>query len=478
MKGALEQGWGEKWRVQAEVARAWLNRRKDEVHFAGIGGVGMAGLAAHLNDAGFTVTGCDEVEGPLISWLRERGIPCAIGHDPGHLSGVTGWVVRSPAVPLDHPELVAARERGIPVIERGAVLPVWMERYEESIAVAGTHGKTTTCCMVYHVLQAVGREPAYAIGGQPYGQAGAAGGFGRDCFLAEADESDGSLALYRPRWSVITHTELDHVDFFPDADSLMKVYRELVFLTKEGVVCPAGDEGVLGKDAAGARVVTFSVEGEGDLTARDVVALKEGGQRFTLMVEGRPQGEVRLGVPGRHNVANALASLGAIYLMGCDVEAASEALGSFRLPRRRFETVVEARGIRMISDYAHHPTEIKALLEQARQLTSGRVIGVFQPHRYSRTKRFAEGFVEALDGVDELLLVPVYSASERFVEGGAIEDLGRAFERAGRGGVQVCEGLDAAWIRLHNLAREGDVVLLIGAGDVDVIGSWAKEAWL
>jgi UDP-N-acetylmuramate--alanine ligase len=331
--------------------------------------------------------------------------------------------------------------------------------------------------MIHHLLRTAGREPAFAIGGQPGGWDGAAGGFGQPCFLAEADESDGSLMLYHPSWAVITNTELDHVDLFSDDEALARVYREFVGHAKAGVVLPSGSGLAPAITLSGRDVRTFGFDSDAAVRATDLEALEGGRQRFHLHVRGRSLGAVSLAVSGTHNVANALASLALLDVMGVDLAVALPGLDTFRLPRRRFETVVNARGIQVISDYAHHPTELRALLEQARRLPRRRLLAVFQPHRYSRTKAFAQGFAEALSGLDQLLLVPVYSASEPFVVGGAIEDLARVFDESGHGPYDVCAGLEEAWERLRRDVREGDVVLVIGAGDVDQIGTWAKETW-
>lgn len=447
-----------------------------EVHFCGIGGVGMAGLAFLMHGAGFTVDGCDAAESPVTAWLREKGIEVQPGHDPTHVAGATRWVIRSPAVPPDLPELEAARQRGMPVIERGAVLPAWLGRYARSIAVGGTHGKTTTACMVLHSLQQVEDDNvAFAIGGRPAGCDGVAGGAGSELFVVEADESDGSLVLYEPTVAVITHAELDHVDYFRAPDAMDAVYRRFASQAKHAAILPVEAKDRLAGEGVDTR--TFGLEAGADYRATEVAADGPGAMTFLLHAPRRDPVRVRLTAGGAHNVSNALAALAALDALGLDLSAAAASLDGFRLPARRFEVAAEARGITVVSDYAHHPTEIAALIDQARQLNPARLIGVFQPHRYSRTLQFADRFSDTLAALDRVHLVPVYSASEPFIEGGTSEDLLGVMHRRGVADTVAHASLEAAWDTLRDELRDGDLLLVIGAGDVDRIAAWAA-AWL
>lgn len=463
------------WRRQYEDALRKLAEPKDRgVHFVGIGGVGMAGLADLMHGAGYRVGGCDMIDGPTTRWLRSAGIPIQIGHEADHLEGGEGWVVRSPAVPMNHPELAEAERRNLPVIDRGALLPAWMTRYARSVAVGGTHGKTTTACMLLHILEQAEPGVAYAIGGTPAGHEGVAGGAGLDLFVAEADESDGSLILYEPTVGVVTHAELDHVDYYATEVDVQDVYRQFVASVRVAAVVPHEAKDLLVREGVDAR--TFGTETGADYRAETVEFPDGRGLRFMLRRPGGGPLAVSLGIGGHHNALNALAALAAADALGIPAEQAAEALASFRLPARRFDVVAEARGITVVSDYAHHPTEIAALLVQARQWGPKRLIGVFQPHRYSRTRQFAAAFADVLRELDLVALVPVYSASETFVEGGSIEDLYARIRSRGIESVELFESLDEAWTALRDVLTEGDMLLVIGAGDVEQIAAWAAEA--
>lgn len=474
MTAAIRQRSPEDWRCQTEAVLGYLaSPAYRAVHFVGIGGVGMAGLAHLMHEAGFEVTGCDLLEGPTTQWLSDQGIPIQIGHEADHLRGPASWVVRSPAVPLHHPELVEAAAQQMPVIDRGALLPAWMHRYARSIAVGGTHGKTTTACMILHILETLGVESAYAIGGLPAGHSGVAGGGGLDVLVAEADESDGSLVLYAPTVAVITHTELDHIDYYPTEADLHQVYRTVISQARVASVIPV--EAAKDLASPGSDVRTFGLTESADYRAIQVEQDGGQGMRFSWDQDCAPPLSVSVSAGGKHNVLNALAALAAVDALGLDRGKAASALASFRLPGRRFDVVLEAKGITVVSDYAHHPTEIHALLEQARQWGARRILGVFQPHRYSRTRQFAREFAGALRGLDGIGLVPVYSASEPFADGGRSEDLYATMRSLGIHHVVLYDSLPDAWKAIRADLVEGDLLLVIGAGDVEKIAVWAAE---
>lgn len=456
-------------RSLAEEGPVWSN-----VHLVGVGGIGMAGLAVLLRRRGCRVSGCDAVENPLFGWLRPQGIVCTAGHDPAHLENRPEWIVRSPAVSLDHPELLEARRQGIPVVDRGRVLPLLLRQYR-TVAVAGTHGKTTTATMVAWILQYSGRPVSYCIGGISPLLGPVARVQPGDLMVVEADESDGTLQYYAPEVAVITNMDLDHVDYYQNEESLRCVYGRFIRQSRI-VIIPWGEKERLAPGPTGQRRITYGVSGDADIRA-DAVEEDADGISFDLVISQQVRGRVRLGVPGRHNLLNALAATAAVLAWGVPAEAIAPALALFRLPRRRYETVALGSGIRVISDYAHHPAEIRALLAQARLGVKGRLVAVFQPHRYSRTKAFKDAFVRELTGLDHLVLVPVYAASEPLVEGGTTLDLLEAFRQQGIHGVVFAENLEAAWSDVCATARAGDVVLVIGAGDVEKIGQWAAAYW-
>lgn len=444
----------------------------DRVHMLGIGGVGMAGLALLLKSNGWEVSGCDAVAGGLLPWLADQGIRATVGHDPAHLDPAPTFLVRSPAVGWSEPELAAAVQRGIPVIDRGRLLPELLKR-RRTIAVAGTHGKTTTSSMVAWGLVDSGQPASYCIGGTCPGL-GAVARVERDGWtVVEADESDGTLRYYHPDIAVITSIDLDHVDYFEDDAALFALFETFAAQARHRVVphgCALRTAGMPG------RTLTFGLEPDASVRA-DEVRLLPDRTSFQVHVQGAPWGRVELPVPGLHNVLNALAALAAASLAGQDLATVSAALARFSLPRRRFEEVARGQGIRVISDYAHHPVEIAALIGQARLAAPRRIVAVFQPHRYSRTKAFLGAFIDVLSGLDVVVLAPVYAASEPWIEGGTSDDLYAEARRRGLEHIENARSLEEAAARLRASWRSGDLVLIIGAGDVEQIGTMAGR-WL
>jgi len=456
-----------------------LNRRKGHVHLVGICGIGMAGLANLLRARGFRVSGCDPACNRMSGWLAKRGIRVQTGHDAGHLDAGVTWVVRSSAVSPRTGELRRARAHGIPVFRRGAVLAALLTG-RDGVAVAGTHGKTTTATFLAQILMRAGRDPSWCIGGESDRLGGvSAAGKGR-AMVVEADESDGTLGLYRPVRSVITNVEFDHAEHFADAPSLEACFRRLIRHTAGRVFYCADDEraAALGRDVA--ESVGYGFSARADVRA---VRVRESAAatRFDIVWRGGTLRGLRLGVPGRQNVLNALAAAAVGLEMGLPAAEIRAALPGLSLPRRRFECVTRRGGIRVISDYAHHPTEIAALIRTARRARrAGRLLGVFQPHRYSRTRALGPDFPSAFAGLDRLVLVPVYAASEKPRPGGTVWDLYEHFAGRPAGGrakpvVTVAVSLEQAWGYLRGERQRGDSLLVIGAGDVEKIAQWAAE---
>lgn len=441
------------------------------IHLLGIGGVGMAGLALLVKSLGWRVDGCDAYPGPLLSWLAGQGIHATVGHGPEHLVPRPAALVRSPAVSWNEPELQEARRAGIPVIDRGRLLPVLL-RGRRTVAVAGTHGKTTTASMIAWCLAASGQPVSYCIGGVCPGLDAVARIEPQGWIVVEADESDGTLQYYHPDVGVVTTMDLDHVDYYRDEAAMTAIYR--AFAEQSGhVVLPSAGTGSCRAGFPGT-AVTFGWDAADGARATGV-HLEAGGSTFVAEMAGLAPLTVHLAIPGRHNVSNALAALAAVRMCGVEPEVAARALAAFRLPRRRFETVVDAAGIRVISDYAHHPVEIAALIDQALLLVPRRTLAVFQPHRFSRTRAFRSEFIDVLSRLDHVMLAPVYSASEPFVEGGTSADLQQEAERRGLTRIALSDSLESAWARLRDGLQPGDLVLIIGAGDVDKIGPWAAH---
>lgn len=460
-------------RLEADVAavRELIARGRDPVHLLGIGGVGMAGVALMLKARGLRVSGCDVARGAVVAWLEREGIPVAAGHDPAHLRDRPAWLVRSPAVRHGEVELAAARAAGLPVFARGVVLPALLQG-RRSIAVSGAHGKTTTTAMIAHVLRGCAVDASFCVGGIVAGD-GMVAAAGRDpVMVVEADESDGTLALYAPDIAVVTNVELDHVDHFRTRDELDACFRRLG--AQSGHV-------IYGADDPGARALFDTWPGA------EGFGLSAGRWRATGLVEepfaisfdvscdGQPLGRVELAAPGRHNVLNALAALAVCACMRLPFRRMADALRTFAPVRRRFEVLANAGSRIVISDYAHHPTEIRALLAQAARLPCRRILAVFQPHRYTRTAAMGREFAQAFNGVDYLVLAPTYAAFEDPVPGGGIRDLAALFEASNRVPSWCADSLLAAWEHIREKWRDGDVLLIVGAGDVEKIALWARD---
>lgn len=461
-------------RLAADVQRVrdLVAKRSGPVHLLGIGGVGVAGVAVMLHANGLRVSGCDASRGNVTNWLAQLGIPVAIGHDPQHVeTGRPSWIVRSPAVRDEEPELKAAVAAGIPIFPRGVVLPALL-RGQRSIAVSGAHGKTTTTAMIAHVLRGCGCDASFCIGGV-IDQLGGVAVAGRDpVIVVEADESDGTVALYAPEIAVVTNVELDHVDYFESQSQLHDCFRQ--FGEQSGtVIYGADDPGASAVFASHPRAEGFGF-GRGRWRAT-VVEESAFGIAFDASCDGLPLGRVQLGVPGRHNVLNALAAIASASRFGFSFSKMAEALASFRAVRRRFDVLARTEHRIVISDYAHHPTEIRALMAQAAKLPYKRVIAVFQPHRFTRTAAMGTEFARSFGGVDYLVLAPTYAAFEDPVPGGDIRDLARLFEEVNQVPSWCADSLLAAWEHIRDKWTDGDALLIVGAGDVEKIAFWARD---
>ena len=416
----------------------WGARR---LHFIAIGGAGMSGLALVCTRLGATVSGSDRSDGPYMEHLRAAGLEPRVGHDADAVPADADVVV-STAVGPDNPELAIARERGQRTMHRGELLAELCSM-KRLIAVAGTHGKTTTAGMLAHALVAIGADPAFLLGGElpeAGGAANAAWGDG-EWVVAEADESDASFLRLRPEIAVVTNVELDHHSHWSSRAELLDAFGRFC-APAAGLALPA--DGGLDALAEGQRVVGFDTDHPGPL--------------------------LRLRVPGRHNLLNARAALASIELAGLDVEGASEALGSFPGMLRRLELKGRREGATVYDDYAHHPTEVAATLAALRELGPRRLIAVFQPHLYSRTKALAPGFGRALAAADEVGVLDVYPAREEPVgplAGVSGLDVARAAadHAAGRP-VWWLVDAERAERALAPRLREGDVLVTIGAGDI------------
>ena len=436
----------------------WTGRR---LHFVGIGGAGMSGLALVSHALGASVTGSDRAESPYLEPLRALGVEPAIGHRAENVPEGAELVV-STAIAPGNPEL----ERGTARLHRGDLLAE-VSRLKPCLAIGGTHGKTTTASMAAHVLLETGRAPSYLIGGELRTTGlNAAWGEG-EWLVVEADESDRSFLKLAPRVCVVTNTELDHHSTYRSELEIARAYEAFAQLGERAI---AWEESGLEVDGA---LTTFGIDG-GDLAATEV-ELSAAGSRFR--VEGA---ECALRVPGRHNVLNALAALAACREAGVEPAEAAPALATFPGAGRRFERRGRtAGGAEVYDDYAHHPTEVRATLEAARTLGARRVVACFQPHLFSRTQALAREFGRALALADVVCVLAVYPAREDPAEFPGVTGwlvAAAAADAAGGRAVYWTPGMDDAERLLGGLLREGDLLLTLGAGDVDALTGRLTEA--
>ena len=449
------------------------------VHMVGVCGVGMAGLAYTLKARGFRVSGCDVTPGPLRTWLQSAGIHVAEGHSASHGDPSVDWLIRSTAVPTTSEEVQAAKGRGIPVFRRGDVLPVLIEQ-GLSIAVTGTHGKTTTSGLIAQILRATGTARGWCIGGEVDALGGVAGHEGTEGYIVvEADESDGTAANYHPDVAVVTNVEFDHMEHFASVEDFQDCFRTFISNTKKHVIYNADDAvaSSLSQPVAGA--VSFGFSDEADYQCQAYV----GGERGSTFEILHDDACVPISLPffGRHNVLNATCAFCVCREIGVDADRIVKALAHAELPRRRLQRLAESAGIRVVSDYAHHPSEIRCAVSALRADWPGRIVAVFQPHRYTRTRALGADFPAAFKGVDVLVLPPVYAASESPLPGGGEWDLYARFRAAASDDADIpvpmlVSSLAEAWHFLEQSLRPGDLLAVLGAGDVETLAFRARDA--
>jgi UDP-N-acetylmuramate--alanine ligase len=438
------------------------------VHFIGIGGAGMSAIAKVLVERGVVVSGSDLKKSRSATMLAAMGCDLHLGHDARHVKGAEVVVVSS-AIPPSNPELSAAREQGLKVLTRGEALAALLSE-GRSIAVAGTHGKTTTTSMIVSIFRNADLDPTYLVGGG-LNDVGTNARYGHgEWALAESDESDGSFLLLTPTIAVVTNVEADHVDHWTTLDQIRDAFGDFLKSTRpEGaIVVPADDEDLIDRARmTGRRLRTFGRGG--DVTASDVTG-GISGSSFTVDVEGRRL-PASLQVPGAHNVSNALAAIAAAVEAGVAPEEAVSGVGSFHGVERRFQIRGEVRGVTVIDDYAHHPTEVAATIETARPGPWRRVVAVFQPHRYSRTAAFAHDFGRAFAQADRVVITDVYGAGEQPVPGVTGKLIADAACTSWPG--RPVAYLPHRGELIDYLSRSltaGDLLLTMGAGDVTTVG--------
>jgi UDP-N-acetylmuramate--alanine ligase len=445
--------------------------RRLPVHFMGIGGAGMTALAELVLRAGGRVTGCDaHVEGPWVDRLREAGTTILEGHDPAHLDGC-GALVMTAAVTADHPEIAAARAKGIPVLKRAEALGAVVNR-GTVVGVAGTHGKTTTTTLTTTVLATAGLEPTGLVGGRVPQWGGNFHPGGDRLFVVEADEYDRSFHTLRPHVAVVTTLEADHLDIYGTLEAVEEAFLEYVErVPSEGLLVACGDDHGVGRllprvRAASDRILTYGLNAGSMLRAEDVRA-GSGGTRFRVRERGEVLGEATIVSPGTHNVLNSLAAIATARHLDVAWEIIEQGLADFQGVQRRFERIGEAGGVLVVDDYAHHPTEIEATLRAARAAhPERRLVAVFQPHLFSRTRDFSDRFGRALALADLVIVTDIYAAREAPIPGVTGELVAAAAERSGAEVRYLPERATVPDGVLETL-RRGDLCLTLGAGDLD-----------
>lgn len=442
------------------------------IHFIGIGGISMSGLAEILLGEAFPISGSDSKVSELTQHLEEKGAKIYIGQRASNITDDIDLVVYTAAIHEDNPEFACAKEKGIPMITRAELLGQIMKNYRLPIAVAGTHGKTTTTSMISHVLLEAEADPTISVGGILPAIHGNIRVGNSETFITEACEYTNSFLSFFPKISIILNIDADHLDFFKDLDDIRNSFRRFSeLLPSDGTLIINADipnYQEITKNLP-CHVVTYGLEQEADYQAKDITFDKYGHASFTVYKNGKKTGSYYLKVPGMHNVSNALASIALGHLLGLTEEVIIKGLGSFTGTDRRFQYKGEVAGVTVIDDYAHHPTEIEATLHAAGNYPHQKVWCVFQPHTYTRTKALLPEFAKALTLADHVVLADIYAARETDTLGISSEDLQKRIQELGT----PCEYFptfdEIENFLLENCSR-GDLLITMGAGDVVNIG--------
>ena len=442
------------------------------IHFIGIGGISMSGLAEILLEEGFTISGSDAKQSALTDSLAQKGATIYIGQKASNLSIRPALVVYTAAIREDNEEFKAAVDAGIPMLSRAELLGQIMDNYEKSIAVAGTHGKTTTTSMISQILLVAKADPTISVGGILEAIGGNIRVGGSEVFITEACEYTNSFLHFHPKYSIITSVEAEHLDFFKDIDDIRRSFHEFAGNTAhDGVLIINGQIAALDQitNNLSCSVTTYGLCENDDFYAKNITYNDHACGTYTLMHKTEDLGTVSLSVPGRHNVSNSLAAIALCLNLGLPLDVIKKGLLQFGGTKRRFEYKGTKNGITVIDDYAHHPTEVAATLTAARNYPHGRIICVFQPHTYSRTKAFLSDFARVLSMADIVVLADIYAAREKNTIGISSKDLLAELQKNGQESYYF-PSFDEIEKFLSEKCINNDLLITMGAGDVYLIG--------
>ncbi|MDO8683902.1 MAG: UDP-N-acetylmuramate--L-alanine ligase [Armatimonadota bacterium] len=445
-------------------------KQDQKLHFVAIGGIGMSGIAAVMHGRGAQISGSDLKESDVTRRLREAGMTVEIGHKAENVGDVD-LVVVSAAVPDDNPEVVAAKEKGIPVVSRAEMLGRLMAEYKHRIAISGTHGKTTTTSMASLMLLEAGLDPTILIGGDMEAIAGNAKLGAGDIFLTEACEAFSSFLHLHPSIAVVTNIDADHLDHHGSLENIKGVFRQFLSqVDDDGCIIACGDDENLQEiiPALNRRVVQYGIGSDNEIRAVDV-DIDSATASFEVERKGERLGRVSLGTPGLQNVLNALAVIGVGIELGARFGVIQSALAKYKGVGRRFEILGEASGVMVVDDYAHHPTEIAATLDAAKHGWKRRIVAVFQPHLYSRTRFFLKDFARSLSLADHVIITDIYAAREKPIPGVCASQIVEAMATEGKTAEYIADKREIPDRLLPELQPD-DMVIVMGAGDIRIVG--------
>ena len=447
-----------------------MQRKVKCIHFVGIGGIGMSGIAEVLINLGYNISGSDKAQSETTARLQKLGARVAFGHAAENI-GNADVVVTSTAVKVDNPEVVAAHQRNVPVIPRAEMLAELL-KMKFSVAVSGSHGKTTTTSMVSTILARGGLDPTMVIGGKLASIGSNARLGDSDIIVAEADESDGSFLKLSPTIAVITNIDREHLDFYPGITEIKEAFLKFANIVPFygcTVLCNDNEHVREITGLIKRKMITYGIEHSADYSARDIKYLTSKTE-YSLIYKGERLGVIELSVPGLFNVYNSLAAVAVGRELDLDFATIKQGLVSFSGVVRRLENKGTVGGVRVVDDYGHHPTEVKATLAAARQAWKGRLIVVFQPHRFTRTKALFNEFTQAFGDADLLILNDIYPASEEPIAGVNSQVLCEAIRKTGHPSVEYIAQAEGTIEYLLNTVKPKDIVITLGAGSIYKIG--------